>query len=72
LQNELSGDSLMHVFDLRPERTTIMSLAWSSDDKKLALGLSDGGLVLWDLELVNNLLAELGLDCQNTAQRSEP
>ncbi len=40
------------VFTFREEKSPIWSLAWSPDARRLAVGLSDGGLVLWDLEQV--------------------
>jgi serine/threonine protein kinase/WD40 repeat protein len=38
------------------------SLAWSPDGERLAIGLSDGGLVIWNLPKVRSQLAEIGLD----------
>ena len=49
------------LFSFRSETSPIWSLAWSSDGLKLALGLSDGGLVVWDLNRVNELLDPAGL-----------
>jgi WD40 repeat protein len=49
-------------FTLRPERNPIWSLAWSGDAQRLAVGLSDGGVAVWDLREVQRLLAELQLD----------
>jgi WD40 repeat protein len=46
-------------FTLPAERTAIWSLAWGPDANKLAVGLSDGGLVLWDLAAVRIQLDEL-------------
>jgi WD40 repeat protein len=45
----------------RPERAAIWALAWNRDASLLALGLSDGGLVVWDLKAVRTELADLGL-----------
>jgi hypothetical protein len=43
------------------ERSPIWSLAWSPDARRLAVGLSDGGLVVWDLHQVEEQLAKHGL-----------
>jgi serine/threonine protein kinase/WD40 repeat protein len=45
---------------LPSERSDVWSLAWSSEGC-LAAGLSDGGLVVWDLEQVRARLREFGL-----------
>ncbi len=45
----------------REERCPIWSLAWSPDARRLAVGLSDGGLIVWDLDLVRTRLFELDL-----------
>jgi WD40 repeat protein len=50
------------AFTFRAERSPIWSLGWSPDDRRLAVGLSDGGLAIWDLHGVRTLLAEPGLD----------
>ncbi len=61
------------VFTFREERSPIWSLAWSPDARRLAVGLSDGGLVVWDFERVRALLAESGIDAPSTsAHREEP
>src|SRR5262249_28795995 len=49
------------AFGLREERSTVWSHAWSPDERRLALGLSDGGLCIWDLHEVQSRLDELGL-----------
>lgn len=49
------------TFLFREERCPIWSLAWSPDARRLALGLSDGGLIVWDLDLVRTRLVEVGL-----------
>jgi WD40 repeat protein len=49
------------AFGLREERSTVWSQAWSPDERRLALGLSDGGLFIWDLREVSSRLDELGL-----------
>jgi WD40 repeat protein len=48
-------------FSLREEGSTVWSHAWSADERWLAIGLSDGGLCVWDLCKVQSQLNELGL-----------
>jgi tetratricopeptide (TPR) repeat protein len=55
------------VFTLPPEGSDIWCLAWAPDGKKLAVGLSDGGVAVWDLEQVRARLAEFGFDAPSTA-----
>jgi WD40 repeat protein len=50
------------AFTLREERGPIWSFAWSPDDRRLAVGLADGGLVVWDLNELRARLAEAGLE----------
>jgi eukaryotic-like serine/threonine-protein kinase len=50
------------VFTLHPERSQIWSLVWSADAKRVAVGLADGGVSVWDLEVINRLLQDVGLD----------
>jgi serine/threonine protein kinase/WD40 repeat protein len=47
---------------LPPEEGDVWSLAWSPDGKRLAVGLSDGGLAVWDLGEIRARLAEFGID----------
>ena len=49
-------------FVLRPERSSIMSIAWNRQADKLAVGLTDGGISLWDIVRIRAELAKLGLD----------
>jgi WD40 repeat protein/serine/threonine protein kinase len=58
------GDTLTNrrLFPLRPERAPIWCLAWSPDSRRLALGLSDGGLSIWNLEAIRTELAAVGLE----------
>jgi WD40 repeat protein len=58
------GDTLTNrrLFPLRPERAPIWCLAWSADSRRLALGLSDGGLSIWNLEAIRTVLAAVGLE----------
>jgi WD40 repeat protein len=49
------------VLTLPEERGTVWSLAWSPDKNLLAVGSSDGGLVLWDLPRIKAELSGIGL-----------
>jgi WD40 repeat protein/tetratricopeptide (TPR) repeat protein len=55
------------VFTLPPEGSDVWCLAWSPDGTKLAAGLSDGSVAVWDLERVRARLAEFGIDLPSTA-----
>jgi serine/threonine protein kinase/WD40 repeat protein len=55
------------VFTLPAEGSDIWCLAWSPDGTKLAAGLSDGGVALWNLEQVRARLAEFGANSPSTA-----
>ena len=50
------------AYTFREEHCPLKSMAWSPDSRRLALGLSDGGLVVWDLHAIRKQLADLGLD----------
>jgi serine/threonine protein kinase/WD40 repeat protein len=50
------------AYTFREERCPVKSMAWSPDSRRLAVGLSDGGLVVWDLHAVRKQLADLGLN----------
>jgi WD40 repeat protein len=49
------------LFQLRPERSEVWSLAFSPKATKLAVGLSDGGVAVWDLKRINGALKDLEL-----------
>jgi WD40 repeat protein/serine/threonine protein kinase/tetratricopeptide (TPR) repeat protein len=49
------------LFSLPEEASPVWSLAWSPDAGRLALGLADGGMVVWDLPQVRTHLDALGL-----------
>jgi WD40 repeat protein len=64
-----NADQEVVIYDLAAEREVlrlpsarndVWGVAWSRDDR-LAVGLSDGGLVLWDLKQVRARLREFGL-----------
>jgi WD40 repeat protein len=46
---------------LLPESALIWSLAWSPDGERLAVGLADGGLVIWNVPRVQAELTRIGL-----------
>jgi WD40 repeat protein len=46
---------------LPEERSTTWCLAWSPDRKQLAISLSDGSLVIWNMHKIRSQLAEIGL-----------
>src|SRR5262249_17297733 len=50
------------LLTLPPEQSVPSQLAWSPDQSLLAVGSSDGGLVVWNLPTVRAQLARLGLD----------
>jgi serine/threonine protein kinase/WD40 repeat protein len=52
---------------LPPEESEIWGLAWSPDGTHLAVGMTDGGIAIWDLERVRQSLAEFGLVVPSTA-----
>jgi WD40 repeat protein/tRNA A-37 threonylcarbamoyl transferase component Bud32 len=54
-----------HMFSLRPEASTIWSLAWDPSNQELAVGQSDGGLAVWHLPRIQKKLAEFGLAWQD-------
>ncbi len=56
------------VFALPPEGSDVWCLAWAPDGTKLAVGLSDGAVALWDLGEVRTRLAEFGIDASSTAR----
>jgi serine/threonine protein kinase/WD40 repeat protein len=65
-----SPEAEVVVYDLAAERQTlrlpseggdVWGLAWSPDGGRLAVGLSDGGVAIWDLEQVRARLKEFGL-----------
>jgi serine/threonine protein kinase/WD40 repeat protein len=61
------------VLTLPPEGSDVWCVAWSPDGTKLAVGLSDGGVAVWDLQQVRARLAEFGLASPSTdSVRSTP
>jgi WD40 repeat protein/tRNA A-37 threonylcarbamoyl transferase component Bud32 len=49
------------MFAFRSEASEVVSLDWSPDGRRLALGLHDGRVVVWDLQRINDELIRLGL-----------
>jgi WD40 repeat protein len=49
------------VMTLPPESAEIYWADWSPDGQRLALGLSDGGVVIWDIKRVRAQLSDLGV-----------
>ena len=56
------------AYALPAEGGDVWGLAFSPDGTLLAVGLSDGGVALWDLEQVRARLAEFGLPAPSTAR----
>jgi serine/threonine protein kinase/WD40 repeat protein/tetratricopeptide (TPR) repeat protein len=56
------------VLALPPEGGDVWGLAWAPDGTKLAAGLSDGAVAVWDLGQARARLAEFGIDSPSTAR----
>jgi WD40 repeat protein len=50
------------VLALPKESSNLLSMAWSPDRKRLAIGSADGRLVVWNMPVIRSQLATLGLD----------
>src|SRR5262249_56285822 len=59
------------MLGLAPEGGDVWCLAWAPDGSKLAVGLSDGRVAVWDLEQVRARLAEFGFDSPSTVRAEE-
>jgi tetratricopeptide (TPR) repeat protein/sugar lactone lactonase YvrE len=64
--------SSRRLFVLPDERATINSMAFSPDDRRLAVGTKDGGLAIWDIVSLRRQLGELGLDWHDAELPAEP
>jgi WD40 repeat protein len=49
------------LFSFRPEANNVYSLAWSPAGDRLAVGLADGGIAIWNVAEVRQRLDGLGL-----------
>jgi WD40 repeat protein/tRNA A-37 threonylcarbamoyl transferase component Bud32 len=56
------------LFLLPPERSEIWSLAFDSTNSKLGVGLTDGGVAIWDLNVIERELAKLDLGWLNRGE----
>jgi WD40 repeat protein/tetratricopeptide (TPR) repeat protein len=56
-----SSQAGSQVFALPRESGPIWSLAWSPDGERLAIGLTDGGLEIWNMPRIEAELARIGL-----------
>jgi serine/threonine protein kinase/WD40 repeat protein len=59
-------DAGARLLALPPEESDVWCLSWAPDGQRLALGLSDGTIVVWDLEQVRARLAEFGIAIPST------
>jgi WD40 repeat protein/tRNA A-37 threonylcarbamoyl transferase component Bud32 len=50
------------LFALRSEASEVVSLDWGPDGRRLAMGLHDGRVVVWDLQRVNDELSRIELN----------
>jgi serine/threonine protein kinase/WD40 repeat protein/tetratricopeptide (TPR) repeat protein len=60
------------VLALPAEGSDVWCLAWAPDGGRLAAGLSDGTVAVWDLEQVRARLADFGLASPSTVRRRGP
>ena len=63
-----SSQTGSQVFTLPPESGPIWSLAWSPDGERLAVGLTDGGLVIWNVPRIQAELSRIGLAWRGDAR----
>ncbi len=49
------------LFTLRSERSPIKSVTWSPDGNRIAVGLADGGVSIWNMESIKKQLTEIAL-----------
>jgi WD40 repeat protein len=66
-----SSQTGSQVFALPQESGPIWSLGWSQDDERLAVGLADGGLEIWNVPKIQDQLARIGLAWRADARPQE-
>jgi WD40 repeat protein len=49
------------LFSFRPQGSSVWSMAWTPQGSRLAVGLADGQLAIWDIARINAELASIGL-----------
>jgi WD40 repeat protein len=49
------------LYSLPPETAEIYGLAWSPDSRRVAVSRRNGNIAIWNLETINQILAQLGL-----------
>lgn len=49
------------AYSFRPEHCAVWSLRWSPDSQKLATGLADGGMSIWNVAIIRRELEKMGL-----------
>ena len=71
--------SQISIFDLKknkewlflpPEPSPPWCVEWSPDGRRVAVGQSDGGLSIWDLEEVRERLTSFGIEIESTILKS--
>jgi WD40 repeat protein len=60
------------AYALPAESSDVWGLAFSPDGARLAVGLSDGGVAVWDLEQVRTRLADFDVYVPSTARAGRP
>lgn len=64
-----SIDAAAEPYSLPPEDVEIWTCDWSPDGGKLAVGLTDGRVVLWNFEKLRIAMQALGMDFPSTKVR---
>jgi WD40 repeat protein len=50
------------IYSLPAETGSIYGVAWSSDSRRLAISRKDGNIAIWNLQTIDQILSELGLN----------
>jgi eukaryotic-like serine/threonine-protein kinase len=66
-----SSQTGSRVFSFPAESGVVWSRALSLDGERVALGLADGGLAIWNVPKIQAQLAEIGLEWRADARRGE-